>query len=570
MTMSRVEDLWTRFLSEGTLPASDERDLVRALEADPALRARILRDKELDGLLDAVHANERDLETFCKSFEDRLAFERDDSAFVARVEEKIRRVPPKRSGRLRRFAGGGSSAPISRALALTAAGVLAVLLLSILATRSDPPSRVTRSPEPQTPQERAPEVPLQVDAPRPKSPEVLPKREEIAPPIQREAARIEHPPEAPPEVPPTPVPVEAPEKPATPPRPRTEVIVARVVKTEGDVRGAASDVAAGGGLETGSRSSAQLVYPDGTRFELGAQTALADIVDVAGKGKGLRLERGTLTADVVRQPQGQPVILRTPHAELLVLGTTFRVTLENASTRLDVMSGKVRMLRLTDGKSVDVISGQYAVAGAGLDLVAKSSATKAKSVLLQESFQNPKDVEARWKAIGTGAVLKTAGQLEIDLSPAASNADGWTGAGLLSRQTFAAPMAVSMDVDVPVLHPSVVAALVFIPQGQKRGGSGVFRIQLRGARYTLTSEAGEPRELSGADRAGGAPCRERWKVEVDGAAVRFLVNDREVFRTKHELPISAGYGLGIDASARADAPSGAKAGFDNLLVEPLK
>src|SRR6185295_11504721 len=160
--------------------------------------------------------------------------------------------------------------------------------------------------------------------------------------------------------------------------------------------------------------------------------------------------------------------------------------------------------------------------------------------------------------------------LDITLSTKTPGADGWSGAGLLSRQAFASPLALSTDVDVPILHGSVVTAVVFIPQGQKRGGEGVFRIQLRGERYSITTETGEPRDVATADRAGGSPCRERWRVEIDGAVVRLLVQDREVLRHKLEFPIAGAYSVGFDASARSDAPSGARASFDNLVIEPLK
>ena len=83
-------------------------------------------------------------------------------------------------------------------------------------------------------------------------------------------------------------------------------------------------------------------------------------------------------------------------------------------------------------------------------------------------------------------------------------------------------------------------------------------------------ESGEARDLTGADRAGGAPCREKWRIEIDGATVRFLAGDREIFKHKHELPVPAGYSIEIDGSVRSDAPSGAKAAFDNVAVEPLR
>jgi FecR-like protein len=554
MSMNQVEDLWTRFMAEGRLSPSEEQELLDALEADPALRARLLGDKQMDGLIDALSTTDRDAEAFAKSFQDRLAVEGDDSKFIAKVEERIRRAPARPP---RRFAGRPESTPWT--LGLIAAGVFAAIVVIVMLSSTETPAPVVkrvdppkiREVEPPTP----PPPPIVETARAPEKPIVPPAPIDVKPP--------EPPPPPKPEVIPTPV-VPEPEKKPPPVRTVTKVIVARVDRVEGEVAvQAGHPIAAGRGLEVG-KGAATIVYPDGTKLDLGAQTTVLDLVD-AGNGKTLTMEKGVLTADVVKQPQ--PMIVKTPHAEIRVLGTTLRVTIEPGSTRLDVLSGKVRLTRALDGKYVDVITGHYAVAGAGVEMVAKPSAPKPKAMLLQENFQDPRGVDARWKIVGTAAAIKTAGQLDIDL---ATKASGWSGAGLISRQTFAAPMAVLVDVDLPVLHASVVAAVVFIPQGQKRGDAGVFRVQLRDNRYSLTVETGEARDLAGADRTGGAPCRERWRIEVDGPVVRFLAGDREIFRTKHELTVPPGYSIEIDGSARADAPSGSRAGFDNVVVEPLK
>jgi hypothetical protein len=569
MSMTRVEDLWTRYLAEGTLPSDEEQELLRALESDDSLRRRLIGDRQLDGLLDAVHAPDEDGRQFIRSFQDRLAVEGDETNFVAQVEEKIRRKPPRRAG--------PAAPPSALPLMLVAAAVLVVILLSVFVLSTEPPARVVKSREvPQIP-EKTPD-PAPVFVPAPEKQVVQPRTEEPkapAPPPQPEPP----PPPAPksepePQPQPQPAPVQPERKTVVEAPKPVERAVAKLERVEGECRpDRAGDIAAGQGVETlGAKSAAVVVYPDATRLELGPQTAAREFAD-AGKGKTLFLENGSLAADVARQPQGQPMSIRTPHAEVRVLGTTLKITIDPTgagSTRLDVLTGKVRLIRLSDGKAVDVVSGYYAVAGAGIDLVSRSSAPKPKVFLLQENFQDPRGVDARWKIVGTAAAIKTAGQLDIDLNPKSPGPNGWGGAGLMTRQSFAPSLAMTLDVDLPVLHPSVVAAVVFIPQGQKRGGDGVFRVQLRENRYTLTVESGEARDLASADRAGGAPCREKWRIELDGAAVRFLVDGREIFKHKHELQVPPGYTLGIDGSVRSDAPSGAKAAFDNVAIEPLK
>jgi hypothetical protein len=124
-------------------------------------------------------------------------------------------------------------------------------------------------------------------------------------------------------------------------------------------------------VETGPKGLAVLRLLDGTRIELAADTSLV----APEGGKRFVLSRGSLLADVVKQPQGAPLVFGTPSAEATVLGTTLRLTVaegEKGLTRLEVLEGKVRLLRALDGKTVDVPSGHFAVAAAGTDLKARA------------------------------------------------------------------------------------------------------------------------------------------------------------------------------------------------------
>jgi hypothetical protein len=56
------------------------------------------------------------------------------------------------------------------------------------------------------------------------------------------------------------------------------------------------------------------------------------------------------------------MLVRTPSAELKVLGTQFDVEATSESTRLTVHEGRVRLMRLTDGKQVDVPARQSVMA----------------------------------------------------------------------------------------------------------------------------------------------------------------------------------------------------------------
>ena len=151
-------------------------------------------------------------------------------------------------------------------------------------------------------------------------------------------------------------PADVPQRPAA-----TETVVAAVRTAEG-VR----NLLSGQGIQTAAKDgSATLTFPDRTQLELGPGTELREVVERGGKR--LVVVRGRVTATVAKQPAGQPFVLVTPHGEAKVLGTTLRLSVDPSGTRLDVIEGKVRLSRL-DGKTVDVPSGQYALAAAGVDL----------------------------------------------------------------------------------------------------------------------------------------------------------------------------------------------------------
>jgi ferric-dicitrate binding protein FerR (iron transport regulator) len=57
----------------------------------------------------------------------------------------------------------------------------------------------------------------------------------------------------------------------------------------------------------------------------------------------LILNKGFIVADVNKQPEGRPMLISTPNAELVVLGTVFRVIQEKKSTRLIVDEGEVQI-----------------------------------------------------------------------------------------------------------------------------------------------------------------------------------------------------------------------------------
>lgn len=109
----------------------------------------------------------------------------------------------------------------------------------------------------------------------------------------------------------------------------------------------------------GETASVQLLFDDGTRIVLNGDAELA----FSDEGqKRLSLRRGVLNADVAPQPAGKPMIVRTPTAQMEVLGTVFALHSEGNETELHVESGRVQFRRLADGKSVTVHSRQSVAA----------------------------------------------------------------------------------------------------------------------------------------------------------------------------------------------------------------
>ncbi len=108
----------------------------------------------------------------------------------------------------------------------------------------------------------------------------------------------------------------------------------------------------GGTLELLSADSwSVLEFPDGSTVTISGQSALT-LSD--SKQKELYLREGSLSANVTAQPEGRPMLIRTPTAQLEVLGTQLNVDAERTSTTLQVNDGRVRVTRLADGIVTEV------------------------------------------------------------------------------------------------------------------------------------------------------------------------------------------------------------------------
>jgi hypothetical protein len=109
----------------------------------------------------------------------------------------------------------------------------------------------------------------------------------------------------------------------------------------------------------------ELQFNDGSTVMISG-TSMLTFADLGQKT--LRLREGVFSANVVPQPEGKPMLIRTPSALLEVMGTRFDVEARLASTMLNVTEGTVRMRRLSDGREVDVTAKHRVIADGDGDL----------------------------------------------------------------------------------------------------------------------------------------------------------------------------------------------------------
>ena len=116
-------------------------------------------------------------------------------------------------------------------------------------------------------------------------------------------------------------------------------------------------------IRTGKRSTATLLFRDGTRTRLGPDTTLS----MTSLSAPVQLSQsGGRTRNRVNK-YGRGFKLRTPTAVCSVRGTDFGVEVgENGNTNLDVFEGVVNGMKLATGESVDVGAGNSLSFDAGV------------------------------------------------------------------------------------------------------------------------------------------------------------------------------------------------------------
>ena len=148
-------------------------------------------------------------------------------------------------------------------------------------------------------------------------------------------------------------------------KPAAEVVI---TQASGDVSWTSGD-SQRHGLETGNTfrsgtlslegaaSSAELLLGDGSVLRL---TGDSELMVPDRTGTRFLLRCGALSADVRPHPADCPMVIRTPVAEIEVLGTRFQISAQPGETVVAVETGRVRMMRLADETSVNVSEKQTA------------------------------------------------------------------------------------------------------------------------------------------------------------------------------------------------------------------
>ena len=111
----------------------------------------------------------------------------------------------------------------------------------------------------------------------------------------------------------------------------------------------------------------ELEFNDGSTAMI-AGTSMLTFSDFGQKE--LHLKRGNLSASVVPQPAGTPMLIHTRSAVLTVLGTRFEVEEELDSTTLHVSKGRVQIKRLSDGRTIEVPANHQVVTFSNGDMSA--------------------------------------------------------------------------------------------------------------------------------------------------------------------------------------------------------
>ncbi len=143
---------------------------------------------------------------------------------------------------------------------------------------------------------------------------------------------------------------------------------------------AGMDIRAGDTIETRQGQKAALQYNgEETLISISEKTEIT--VDEEDGAKRITLEKGEVECKVAPQPVNADMVLITPHAEIKVVGTKFRVFVDKRgnATSAEVEEGKIHITRKEDREAVEINEGYGTVIASGMPLVLNKISAKGSS-----------------------------------------------------------------------------------------------------------------------------------------------------------------------------------------------
>lgn len=130
---------------------------------------------------------------------------------------------------------------------------------------------------------------------------------------------------------------------------------------------------------TGAESRATVTLVDGSRLDLEGDVTIRSITDTRVEEPGEKhselrffVLQGSIRASVAKQPANRAILFSSSHGLVRVIGTELRVDVVPESMRVEVSEGLVEFTRRSDGQSVEVSGGHYAVVAADQDLAPRA------------------------------------------------------------------------------------------------------------------------------------------------------------------------------------------------------
>lgn len=143
---------------------------------------------------------------------------------------------------------------------------------------------------------------------------------------------------------------------------------------------------AGRKVITRENASAFIHYKDGTSVELEENTKVQFSSVDPQKGKVVEALAGRVIVNAVPQPKDRPLQIVSAHGRATVLGTLFWLSVDDQGTRVDLLKGKVSLVRTSDSATLQLAEGQRAVLAPGTVLAAEPLKLKNGKLLYREEF----------------------------------------------------------------------------------------------------------------------------------------------------------------------------------------